>query len=413
MKKIKVLEVIDTYYPTIDGAISVVKNFTKNLNDNEGVECEIAAPTAKRKLHYVDNETFKVIRCKSLSAPENYRFALPFLDRKFRKEIKNGGYDIIHVHSPFTMGRFAVRVAKKLKIPVVATLHTKYYDDFLRSTQSRLLAGIALKYSMWVYKNADYVWTVSSGAERVLRSYGYDGNIDIIDNGTDYVYPKNADQLIEKINDKHGLKGQQNVFCFVGRMAMYKNLKLVCEGLRKLKDSGADFKMLFVGGGFDLKTLQEYAKQVGIDDKCIFTGEVADREMVQAYYLRADLMLFPSTFDMLSLTKFEAAVHKKAMLFVEGSNSSDGIIDGRNGFLCKETSESFGDKLIEISQKGAEYMRAAGEMANKEVYRNWKDVTDEVLVRYDNLIKNYRENLEKQTAKKKARKKRLAKSQNS
>ncbi len=408
MEKIKILEVLDAYYPCIDGAIGAVQNITKNLN--AWAECELAVPSASKKSGYVDDETFTVHRCKSLPAPESYRLGVPCFDRKFVKKIKNTDYDIIHVHSPFAMGRFAVKMAKKKNIPVVATLHTKYSDDFIRSTKSKFLSKIALKYAMYVYNHADYVWTVSHGAAGVLRDYGYKGDITVIYNGTELTRPNNATELVEMVDNKHGLKGQKNVFIFVGRMAMYKNLRLLCDGLKILKDSGTDFKMLFVGGGFDLKELKSYAKEKGIYDDCIFTGEIKDRQTVQAYYLRADMMLFPSTFDMCSVTRFEAAVHEKAVLFIEGSNSAEDIVDGRNGFLCKEDAQSFGEKLIEITKKDG-FMREVGERAYQENSRSWTDVADEVLVRYKNLINNYQEKTanEKKT---KLKKKRVAKGEN-
>lgn len=387
MDKVKILQVLDTYYPVIDGPVSVIKSYTIHLNSSE--LCEIAVPKASKKSGYVDKETFKVNRCRSFTAPEGYRLGIPFTDRKFRKTLKNNSYDIIHVHSPFAMGRYGVKLAKKKKIPVVATLHTKYYDDFLRSTKSKLLSKIALKYAMWVYNHADYVWTVSPGAKEVLREYGYKGEITIVNNGTDFTYPENAQELIDKINELHNLEGQKNVFIFIGRMAMYKNLKLLCDGLKVLKDSGEDFKMLFVGGGFDLDQLKDYAKEQGIYDNCIFTGNVSDRTLVQAYYLRSDMMLFPSTFDTASVTRFEAAAHKKAVLFIEGCNSAEGIIDNQNGFLSKEDGQSYGQKLIEITSKGSDYIKQIGENAYREVYRSWKDVTVDVLAKYKNCIQEY------------------------
>ena len=32
MEKYKILEVVDTFYPTVDGAINVVKNYAEEIN---------------------------------------------------------------------------------------------------------------------------------------------------------------------------------------------------------------------------------------------------------------------------------------------------------------------------------------------------------------------------------------------
>ena len=101
--------------------------------------------------------------------------------------------------------------------------------------------------------------------------------------------------------------------------------------------------MLFVGGGFDIDELIEYAEKVGVKENCIFTGNVSDRTKLQAYYLRSDVYLFPSTFDMASVSKVEAAAHKLASVVVKNSCSAEQVVDGENGFLIEE------DAMIEHS----------------------------------------------------------------
>lgn len=385
----KVLEVCDAYFPTVDGVVSVVKNYSTKIMKTE--ECVVAGPKPSKKINYVDNEPFKVIRCKSFPAPEKYRNAFPCLDKKYRDAVKNGNFDIIHTHSPFAMGRSALKIAKSQGIPLVATLHTQYHQDFQRVLGKRNpLVKCMIRYIMKVFNGADSVWTVSNASKRYLRMYGYKGDIRVIRNATDYVYPENAQELIDMVNEKHNLKGQQNVFVFVGRMAMYKNLKLLCDALKIVKDAGKDFKMLFVGGGFDYDELVKYTEDVSIDDKCIFTGAVMDRSILQAYYLRSDMLIFPSTFDMASIVQVEASAHKKPAVVVKDSCSAENIIDGENGFLCEENAQSLADKLISLCDK-PEYVKQIGENAFKTLYRTWDMVGEEVVSAYKEVIKEYQE----------------------
>ena len=130
MGKMKILEFCDAFYPNVDGAISVAKNYTEKLN--KIADCKIAVPKASRKSKYVDKESFEVLRCNSLPAPEKYRNAIPNTDIKLRKHIIQGNYDIFHTHTPFGMGKFAIKMAKRKHIPIVITLHTQYKKDFER-----------------------------------------------------------------------------------------------------------------------------------------------------------------------------------------------------------------------------------------------------------------------------------------
>lgn len=384
---IKILELIDTYYPTVDGAINVAKHYCEELNKLS--ECKLAAPKPARKDKYKDKESFEVIRCTASPAPEKYRSAFPEPDRKFVRKIKREKFDVLHTHSPFAMGRFALKMGHKYKVPVIATLHTQYHQDFERVLKSKVLVDFMIKYIMKVFNNADSVWTVSNKSCEILRKYGYTGKIEVVRNGTDFKYPDNAQELVKKVNDLHGLEGQKNLLIFVGRMAWYKNLKIIVDAIEIIKRNGLDFKMLFVGGGFDLEEVKEYADKKGVSDRCIFTGAVKDKSLLQGYYLRGNLMVFPSTFDMAPVTAVEAAAHDLCAVMTRGSCSAECIEDGVNGFLAEENAESFADKIMEVlSQDGV--TKKAGKEARKTLYRTWEMVAEEVNEKYKKVVADYK-----------------------
>ena len=388
MKEYKFLEVSDAYFPVVDGAINVVYNYTKELN--KLTPTSLATIKASKSSKYKDKEDFKIFRCTSLYGVENYRLGLPEIDFNFKNQLESEHFDIIHTHSPFTMGQYAIHLGKKYNIPVVATLHTQYHKDFERALHGFTpVVKTLLKEIVKVYKHADSVWTVSEASKKYLRIYGYKGNIEVIRNGTDYVYPDNSLELIEKINKKYNLYNQENVFIFVGRMAFYKNLKFLCESLKKVKDKNIDFKMLFVGGGFDLEELKKYAESLNLLNNIIFTDNIKDRALLQGYYLRADLLLFPSTFDMASIAQCEAAAHKLPSLVIKNSCSAEGVIDGYNGFISRESRTEYANKIISIcSQK--EKLKEIGENAYKTLYRTWDMVAKEVYNKYIEVIENYK-----------------------
>ncbi len=385
----KIAELLDSYYPCIDGPINVVTNYCKNINKIS--PCKLLVPKASKKSKYKDNQPFEVIRCASGSAPEGYRVGKPGSDRKFKKKVKSEHFDILHTHSPFTMGIYAIRAGKKQKIPVVATLHTKYHEDFRRVLHGfKPLCSFMMRYIMRVYNRADSVWTVNNASCEVLREYGYKGDIVVVRNGTDLKYPDNSEELVEKINRLHGLEGQKNVFIFVGRIAMYKNLALMAEALKILKERGNDFKMLIVGSGFDEKKFKAMVESMGLADRFIFVGSVSDRTLLQGYYLRSDLFLFPSTFDTSSLVPIEAAAHKLPTLLIKGCCTAENIVDDVNGFLAEETAEAYAERIQEIISD-PDKRKAVGEEAHHSVYRTWEDVAKEVLEKYKTVIADYKQ----------------------
>jgi len=388
MDKIKICELVDSFYPCVDGVMHAVNNYCKGLNKR--ANCKLIAPAAAKKDNYQDNFEYEVIRCTSISAPENYRFGIPAIDGKLKKRLKNEQFDILHTHSPFSVGRHALKLAKKRNVPLVATLHTKYHEDFNRTLKGfKPLCWFMMKYIMHVYNKADSVWVVGDRVKEVLLSYGYKGDIQVVKNGTDFTYPENAEQLIERINDLHDLENVQNVFIFVGRIAKYKNIDLIAKSLKLLKDRGESFKILVVGGGFDLDEYRNTIQKLGLTEQFIFVGPVSDRELLQAYYLRADLFLFPSIFDNGPLVCIESAAHKLPCLVIEDSCAAEGVVDGENGYLVKNDATEFANKIQNIIANKSQ-LNKVGEEAYKTLYRSWDTVCDEVLENYKKVIQNYK-----------------------
>ena len=169
----------------------------------------------------------------------------------------------------------------------------------------------------------------------------------------------------------------------------YKGLRIILDALAGLDREGTDFRMVFVGGGGDEKEVKEYTHESGLDGKVIFTGPVSDREKLRAWYSRADLFLFPSTFDTNGLVVREAAASDTASVIIEGSSASEGVIDGRNGFLIEENAESLAYKLKELLAY-PETIQRVGRGAGEELYISWDTSVAHAYDRYEVVIDNYK-----------------------
>jgi glycosyltransferase involved in cell wall biosynthesis len=281
-------------------------------------------------------------------------------------------------------------MAKKLGIPTVITLHTKFDLDFKRFTKSRFILRRLMRYIMGTFESADEVWTVNNATVETLRGYGYKGDVRVMRNGTDMTYPDNADTLAERVRTRYGLRADEPVLLFVGRIVMYKNLALICDALQAAKSGGFKFKMLVVGGGEDLNAFQKKAEDCGLKEEFIFAGKVTDREELSGYYLASDLFLFPSTFDTSSLVPVEAAAHKLPVLLIRGCSTAEGVTDGEDAFLSEENPADFAAKIQDAFSDRARLIRV-GETARARIYRTWADAAAEALQHYTRIISDSRE----------------------
>ena len=76
-------------------------------------------------------------------------------------------------------------------------------------------------------------------------------------------------------------------------------------------------------------------------------------------------------------------------VLLKGSTASEVITDKKNGFLVENNPEEFVDLLLYL-EKDREKARLAGENARSSLVRSWQDVVDEVIDRYDSLLKRYK-----------------------
>ncbi len=131
----------------------------------------------------------------------------------------------------------------------------------------------------------DEVWTVSRGAGENLRSLGYEGDWRVMPNGVDFARGRVPDALVQETCGGFDLPEGVPVFLFVGRMMWYKGLRITLDALKKLKDAGHAFRMVFVGSGGDHDEVVAYAESLGLSDCVFFTSPKGmTRNVIRAWY---------------------------------------------------------------------------------------------------------------------------------
>ena len=373
---------IDTFYPMIDGVVTVVDNYARILNSYKDTEVIVFAPETGI---YDDSKLpYKVVRCKSIKLPKlDYSLPLPKVDRKFLKELEKYKLDIVHIHSPATIGRLGVEYAKKNNIPLFGTIHSQFYKDFYRATRNKLLSKKLTDNTMKVFEKCDVCYTVNEGMRDVLvNEYGFKNDLLLARNATDWNIVDNIKKSKDKIRKRYDIKDEY-IFLFVGRINKLKNIFLILDSLDYIKDK-INYKMLFVGDGQDKKELSLKIKEYGLSDKIILCGKCSDRELLRDYYASSDLFLFPSLYDASSVVQVEAASQKCPGLFIRGSATSSNIKDNHNGFLSSNDYKEYGNKIIEIINN-KKYI-SVRDNVYKEIYCTWDSEVNKVYKEYLKLM---------------------------
>ena len=383
-KRIKIGIFMDNFYPTIDGVVLVIDNLAKMLAKFNDVV--VVVP-------YTDsiNEDFtrpyKIVRIASYKIPfTKYRLGKNVISiSRHYKELLEEKFDVIHIHSPFTIGKLGVKIAKDLNIPCIATMHTRFDFEIRRIVDNKLIVNSIIKNIIKVYNNCDKCIAVNHAMINVFKDYGYKYEPVVIYNGTDLLPLKDKENNLKIVNKLYDLEDNEILLLFVGRIVDIKNIFFILDSLKLLCDDGFKFKMMYVGDGFDLKKLKQKIHEYNMDDIVITPGKVTDRIILSSIYARASLFLFPSLFDASSLVQIEAAVNETPGLFIEGSVTSDTVINNVNGFTSKLDTVIYKDRIKEILSN-YKLLAKVSKNAKEMLGKNWDTIANETYDLYINEI---------------------------
>ena len=378
---LKIGQFSDTFLPVVDGVGRVVQAYAETLTAM-GHQVTVVAPmydTGSR-----GGLPYELLDFMASPVPglKQYRFGEAMLDAHYRKRIRMVELDIVHAHSPFTAGSEALRLAVVRKLPLVGTVHSKYYDDFLKNTKSESIAKMMTKVVVNYYNRCDEVWSVGANMADVLKEYGYEGEVHILPNGATLRTPRPSDA--EEVTRRFNL-GDDPMILFVGQMDWKKNILTVLEACAEMKKQGIRFKLLMAGQGLDLAAIQQKLHDLNLADCSQTLGHISDTSLLDGLYQRATVFAFPSLYDTGPMVVREAAVMGTPSVLVRGSTAAEVIRDGENGYLCENDPKDLARVMTGVLAD-REARDRAGQMARETIPIPWTKVMEMAVERYERLV---------------------------
>jgi len=284
---------------------------------------------------------------------KNYPLAFPpfyGMLHKFRRHT----FDIIHSHTPFTIGFVGLRWAESHGIPIVSTYHTLYdrYAHYIPFFPRRYLRFKIAKHTSFYYNSVDHVLTPSDASKRWLLRHSVDTPITVIPTGA----PDR--QMLDRSEIRQSLKisPEHKVLLYVGRIALEKNLGVLLEAAAKVMRSDPAVRLWLVGDGPHRQACVERARALGIGDRVTFAGFVP-RSEVDRYYAAADLFVFSSVTETQGLVVQEAMTYGLPTVALVGGGASDSIVDDVNGYAVKGDAKGLSEAIDLVLHDEAVYSR--------------------------------------------------------
>ena len=301
---------------------------------------------------------------------------------KLSDEINNGNYDLVHAHGA-RANFICMFLKKKIKVPMVTTIHSDYMLDFKDSFYKNLIYTTLNKMSL---KKFDHYICVSDNFKKMLVDRGFDRDkIHVLYNGIDteekieYI-PKTAFLEKYKINYNGEL-----LVGIAARLDKVKDHETFIKACKETLEINPDIIFLIAGDGDEKKKLEEMAKSFGIEKNIYFLGFVRDK---YSLFNAIDINVLTSVAE-----SFPYVIPEAAMLAVPTVSTKTGgipeiIKDDYTGYLFPVGNyKSLSRYLLDLYDK-RDKLKELGDNIKKEVVEKYshesmgerqKEIYDELL----------------------------------
>lgn len=348
-RKLRVAVFTDSALPILNGVSISVRSLIQELR-NAGHSVTLFTAS---HFDYKDPDP-NTYRFFALQTPWTRGYPLacpPFAPmlRHFRKHT----FDVVHTHTPFTIGFIGLRWAESHGLPVVSTYHTLYdrYAHYIPLPRRYIRFKIA-KHTSFYYNSVNQVITPSDISRKWLRRHSVKKPITVIPTGI----PGTGFYDRSELRLSLGIAPDQKVLLYVGRLAREKNLELLFQAAAVAFADDPRLRLWLVGDGPHRAACLEQVRALGIGDRVKFVGFVP-REEVDKYYAIADLFVFASITETQGLVVQEAMSYGLPAVAVGGGGASASIEHGQNGFIVRNEAFEFADHIRAAMEDDLEFAR--------------------------------------------------------
>ncbi len=358
MEKIKIM-VSSLTYPLPNGVTASLNTAVDGLLSN-GHEVMIVAPDYKMKKvrpehHTVPSSLILHKVAKNILGKEERVFRMNS-KKKIEELAEKFNPDIYWLHSvTWAANAFEQQMIKSKKKKVLF-YHT-LVEEYGRLYAGDMGAFVMRKRTESLGNKVDAIMTPSDMMKKRLIEYGVKKPIHIIPTGIDA--PQKSFTKKE-IKEKFNIPDKMKILLYLGRMSKEKNLDVLLDMIKELKEKNYNAILLFVGPG-DIDEVNEDAKKMNVSDRVICTGPLK-RDDAQRVYGACDAFVFSSQTETQGLVIGEAMLARTPVVALVSPIQKEVYPEGKAVVVKKE--KDFAHAVIDILENEKERERMIEEAEN-------------------------------------------------
>ncbi len=254
---------------------------------------------------------------------------------------KANNYDLIYCQQPVggLMGRL---LAKKFKIPCIYTAHGFHFYKGCSLINKLVYKSV----EKWASKYTDILITINEedyqNAKKMKAKKVFKINGIGIDTNKLNVPEFDKNEFKKEL----GLEPSNKVITTISELNKNKNYITMLEAIKELVQKDGSVRFISCGHGVWEEKIKNYAKKLGIADKCLFLGY---RKDIGKILQITDVFMHASHREGLTLSVMEAMNFGLPCVVSNVRGNRDLIIDGKGGYVLEcDDAKGFSEKLYEI-----------------------------------------------------------------
>ena len=305
--------------------------------------------------------------------------------------LKNGCYDIFHIHTGGRLANTALRVAKKLAVPTLMTLHggscaipEQEITLMLKPLKHKFSYGGIIDRLLQLRKapesQVDVLLTLSKEELLKLKKQYPDRRIELFPNGI--LHRELPD--IGDFRKKHQIPDEKKLILCISRIDYQKNQKILLKLLKKHTDT----HLLLIGpvtaAWYRDEILRDAEKTGVMDQLSIIPGLPPDDPALLQALKAAYCFILPSRHEPFGIAALEALDAEVPLIASAVGGLKDFLVDGKNALLFEDNNAA---SLLEAYNK-IELLRndliANGTTTAQEY--NWQNIAEKLTDLYRGLL---------------------------
>ena len=254
-----------------------------------------------------------------------YRFPLG-LPGRLKHDLDRFAPNVIHVSSPDLSGHRAVSWARRQRLPVLASVHTRF-ETYLRYYNLAWLEPAMEAAIRRFYRRCDALVAPSESMAQVLRERRMNYDIGIWSRGVDreLFHPGRRDMAWRR---DQGIADSEVVVGFFSRLVMEKGLDVFSDAIDELRSRNIPHRVLVIGEGPAREWFENRLPAA------VFAGFLSGAELARAV-ASMDVLFFPSVTETFGNVTLEAMACGLPVVAAAATGSESLVDDHVSGRLIR------------------------------------------------------------------------------